>query len=159
MSRLNIVEGCLIKSLKKGEVDVILHVVNCQKTWGAGLAKNLKKEFPEAFESYMKCCSSVKVPVDLLGSVDFPLGNTLKPHGVVSLFAQERYGRDRRHLDYGALALSLSRLQGLLRSGDKVGVPHLMGCGLAGGNWEVVSELIEGLLAKQGVKVTVYKQG
>lgn len=153
---LPVKQGCVIEAFKKGEVDVIGHVVNGQKVWGAGVAKTLKQEFPEAYESYLRRCGEVKVSSALLGDVDLPLKG-FAPLGVASLFAQDRYGTEKRQLDYGALAVSLSRLKDLLPPGEKVGIPYLMGCGLAGGSWEVVEELVEGILVRGGISVTAYK--
>lgn len=46
---LNIINDDLIDLAKNGNFDVIIHGCNCFCTMGAGIAKVIKQEFPEAY--------------------------------------------------------------------------------------------------------------
>ena len=135
------IKGDLVSATVDGDVDVMLHVCNCQGVMGSGIAKQVKKYIPATFNRYKEHHA--------LWCLE--LGDVILEEGVANLMAQKFYGRDRRHLNYGALSQCLATLaeelvylQGEL---DKptitVGVPFKMGSGLAGGSWEVVSELVE----------------
>lgn len=45
---MNIVHGDLIQLALAGQFDVIIHGCNCFCTMGAGIAKAIRQEFPEA---------------------------------------------------------------------------------------------------------------
>jgi hypothetical protein len=69
------------------------------------------------------------------------------PNYVANLFGQEYYGTGVRYTEYEALRSSFVRLKNwLLENITKehiiLSVPHKIGCGLAGGDWNVVSEII-----------------
>ncbi|MGB8811102.1 MAG: hypothetical protein WCD17_17270 [Acinetobacter calcoaceticus] len=46
---MNIINDDLIDLAKNGNFDVIIHGCNCFCTMGAGIAKVIKQEFPEAY--------------------------------------------------------------------------------------------------------------
>ncbi|KAJ9605967.1 ADP-ribose 1''-phosphate phosphatase [Cladophialophora chaetospira] len=46
---------------------VIVHAVNCQGVWGYGIAKELKKMCPVAYEIYRAYCQQAKRPADIVG--------------------------------------------------------------------------------------------
>jgi len=121
---------------------IIAHQVNCQGVMGAGLALKIARKWPEIKRRYQRCCITNSVFGLGLGEIDWEYAQ--KSLIIVSLFAQDRYGKDKRYTDYDALAKCLDKLSDL-RSvmGKDVYLPYGLGCGLAGGDWDVVSELIE----------------
>lgn len=150
-------EGCVVEALLQGEVDVVLHVCNCQGVMGSGVAKVVKEKVPEAYKAYMKSYYNHSEKGDMLGI-------TSQGGGVVNLHAQEYYGYDgKRYLDYGALAQSLTLASSMLVATvpDElteyltIAIPYKMGSDRAGGDWQVVQELVQGLL--KGYKVVAYK--
>lgn len=46
--------GDLIKLAKKGKFDIIVHGCNCFCEMGAGIARQIKKTFPEAYRADME---------------------------------------------------------------------------------------------------------
>ena len=62
---MNIVKGDLIKLAKQGESDVIVHGCNCYCTMGAGIAKSIKSNFPQAYQADQQ---TVKGSADKLGT-------------------------------------------------------------------------------------------
>jgi O-acetyl-ADP-ribose deacetylase (regulator of RNase III) len=45
------INGNLIKHALEGKFDVVIHGCNCSCTMGAGIAKSIKDQFPEAYQA------------------------------------------------------------------------------------------------------------
>jgi hypothetical protein len=108
----------------------LLHVVNCKSVMASGIALEIKNRIPEAYKEYLKANQK--------------LGNISFGGRVVNLYAQDLYGIGRRQLNYGALSACFSYFKMLCENETfEIVIPYLMGCDRAGGDWEVVMELIE----------------
>jgi hypothetical protein len=120
----------------------VIHFVNCKGVWGAGLAAQMKQVHPEAFEKYKKDLAKEKHPVFALGSIsqcETKDGNKT----IISCFTQYDTGVTSRKTEYSAVRscfLTLSKTYGF---GANVYIPYEAGCGLGGGDWEIVSKIIE----------------
>ena len=119
-------------AIKEG---VIVHQVNNRHVMGAGVAKAIKERYPQHFIDYrnnplvMGTCVSTRI----------------RALTIVGIVAQDGYGRDRRYTDYDAFKQCLQRLAKAhkRRPDIKVYMPYKIGCGNAGGDWEVISKLID----------------
>lgn len=143
---MDIIKGNLVSAVLNGEVDMMMHVCNCQGVMGSGIAKEVKERIPEAYKVY------TNYPINL--------GGYSRSRTVINLYAQDKYGYGKRHLNYGALSLALHDVfDDLDESGfvGTVGVPHYMGSGLAGGDWEIVLEILESLADYYGIKLVIYQ--
>lgn len=116
--------------------------VNCRKTMGAGLALQIKNKWPIVFERYMKFDPK-------LGDVDIIPIDSGKLW-VVNVYGQDRPGTLSRKTNYGAVSKALFRLSNVYHihrdAEDKsspVYFPWGIGCGRGGGDWAVISEMIE----------------
>lgn len=147
------VEGDLIELFKNGEVDVIIHGANCHNIMGAGIARDLAAAYPILLD----IDKSFYIPVS---SVD-RLGNysrlSMKDQNdnskwVLNAYTQYNPGKN---LDYNALELVLKKIN-FAFSSEKVGVP-LIGCGLAGGNWNVVKKIVQRQLKDCDLTVVHFK--
>lgn len=133
--------------------DVIIHQVNCQGIMGSGVAKQVKEKFPEAFADYHNLCQRYKNNKSvLLGYSQYCLiGDTY----IVNLFAQESFGYDgAMYTSYDAMRRGLSSINKNF-AGKSVAIPYLMGCCRGGGDWDVVSTIIEEELTD--CDVTIYE--
>jgi len=145
------VNGNLINMAKDGKFDVIIHGCNCFNTMGAGIAKNIKREFPEAYQADLR---TIKGDRKKLGSVSvgshlLPSGKTLR---VVNAYTQYTYGRGNDFvLDAYISAMSQAFDQFPNR---RIGMP-LIGCGLAGGEWSALKPILEELVNFKNANVTV----
>lgn len=132
-------EGCLIEALKSGEVQAIGHQANCFNTMNSGVARAIREQLPEAYEAD---CRTPRGSLTKLGSVS--VGFT-EFGPVFNLYGQHAYGRDgKQYTDYDALEHALDKMAQMLWTSEfqgKIGFPKL-GCGLGGGDWSVVSEMI-----------------
>lgn len=136
--------------LLKANVDIIGHQCNCQGSMGAGIAKQIANKFPNVENEYKKLCNSKK-PEELLGTCQVV---QTYDQSVANLFGQNRYGRGKRQTDYKALRKSLEELRDNYPD-QIIGLPYGIGCGLAGGKWEIVKQLIE--ITFDDEQVVIYK--
>lgn len=123
-----------ILSISQG---IIAHQVNCKKVMGGGLAAQIKKKWPIVYTTYM-----ARRPV--LGDCD--LVQITDDLYVANLYGQDAVGPEQRQTNYGALGHALHMLTMHLYDIHTVipnCFPYGMGCGLGGGSWNIVSELIE----------------
>ena len=143
-------KGDAVQLLQDGLVDGLVHCCNARGVMGAGIAAQVKDAFPTAYNAYAKeCFSSKDYPDELLGTV-------VIQDNVFNLIGQLNTGKGKRQVDYGALARGFVHIAAhIYRTLDtkdmpyRLAVPKFIGCGLAGGDWYVVSELLTGLLGKQ----------
>ena len=117
---------------------IICHQVNCKRVMGAGLAAAIRKKYPRHYEDYMKTDAHLGELVVTQANDDLY---------IVGIYGQHGYGRDKRYTDYGALEKGLTTVDALSRSlGLPVYLPYGIGCGLAGGDWEIVKTIIDKVL-------------
>lgn len=130
------------------ERGVLVHQVNCSGVMGAGLAKKIANKWPMVKDDYLAHCRLI-APADLPGiTIRTEVAANLF---VVSAFGQLNYGRapGKCYTNYRALAIAFAAIQEANQQRElapaplPVHLPHGIGCGLAGGDWHVVSALIE----------------
>jgi O-acetyl-ADP-ribose deacetylase (regulator of RNase III) len=137
---MKVVEGDLIELAKQGEFDVIIHGCNCVCVMGAGIARTIKREFPEAYNADLMSGTGMQK----LGTYSY--ANVLDGKlFIVNAYTQNRFGRDRPHLSYEALRKVMKKIKADF-GGLRIAYPAI-GCGLAGGNWNRVSQIIDEELA------------
>ena len=134
--------------------DIILQQVNCQGVMGSGIAKQIISRYPDVFTSYKKMCDEHKDNTsELLGSVAY----FITPNYLIAnCFAQDTYGRGERHTSYAALRKCFCEIAS--NKGCNIGIPYRIGCGLGGGNWDVVIDMIHDVFRNMDVKIYVYKE-
>lgn len=136
------VKGDLIHLAQKGQFDLIVHGCNCFCTMGAGIAKQIRSQFPQAWEADLATVSGDK---SKLGSYSQACINTTygRLH-VINAYTQYHYSGDGVLVDYDAVTKVFTDLKKQF-SGKRMGYPKI-GAGLAGGDWEVISEIIDSAL-------------
>ena len=158
------VNGCLISLALKGEFDVIAHGANCFCTMGSGIAPQMAKAFGcNNFEKELEHPGDI----NKLGTIDYNSGfinkedknffmdydgyflneDNLKEVVVVNAYTQYNYGKNHADgvqtpIDYEALTLCMRKINNKFK-GQHIGLPGLIGCGLAGGNPEIVKAIIK----------------
>lgn len=135
-------------SILEASEPYIIHGCNAQGKMGSGVAKVLMDAYPDVRERYLAHhAAASRANEPFLGTIH--IGATEK-HTVYNAITQEFYGYDGKlYVSYGAIELCMNALDKAMatieaKTGEK---PHvampLLGCGLAGGNWSVVSGIIE----------------
>ncbi len=135
---VKVVHGDLLDSSAK----YICHQVNCKGVMGSGVAKQIKAKWPSVFQKYKeKCDEHGDNAADLLGAAQGIRvnDNTI----VVNIFGQVAYGRDgRQYTDVNALRTAFKALASHSAPGDTIAMPYRIGCGLGGGDWGEVMDLL-----------------
>lgn len=161
MEKYRELEGDLIALAKKGEFDVITHGCNCVCTMGAGIAPQMARTF--GCDNYPLEELSTQGNIDKLGRIDwkyFPILNidksVLKNIVVINSYTQYLPAPWLKPLDYEALALCLRKINHIFK-GKHIGLPQI-GCGLAGGDWNIVKEIIQTELKDCNTTVVIYNK-
>ena len=175
---MKIIEGNLITLAKAGRFDVIVHGCNCFCTMGAGIAKSIKLEFPEAYQVDLQTIkgdksklgtityADVKVPdkhvmqikitksfkkgyeVDRVG----PAFNSLT---VVNGYTQYNYYGKTLLVEYNAVRSVFKEVKSLFSDG-RIGYPKI-GAGLAGGSWSIIEKIIDEELQDEDHTLVIFK--
>ncbi len=152
---IEIIKGCLLDAFDRGDVNVIGHCVNCQGVMGSGIALSIKERYPEVFKDYREFHD--KYGADRVfgsgQSVGMYNDNIKRIQQVFNLHGQDNYGRSTRHLNYGAIGDALGNMADKLGEIHQIGFPYKMGCDRAGGDWEIVLEMIEFYFKSHNVKI------
>lgn len=138
--------------LLESNVDYICHQVNCRGRMGSGIAKQIRKKFPYVYQMYMErhedALRVLDSPDRMLGSSDIIKIPNSNQH-VVNMYAQCGYGYDgKRYTSYKAFKFILEELKKYIPTDCTIGFPKGVGCGLGGGNWAVISKMIEEILGE-----------
>lgn len=136
------------QDMLKVKEGILCHQVNCQGVMGGGIALQIAKKWPHVEKEYKQYISKYGF---VLGASQLVIVNeeTVKetPLFIANIFGQDSFGAGKQ-TSYVALALGLNELRADIKVNKKlqelqVYFPYMIGCGLGGGKWEVVSELIE----------------
>jgi O-acetyl-ADP-ribose deacetylase (regulator of RNase III) len=127
--------------LKQPDVDIIAHQTNCAGVMGAGIALQIKSQLLPSVE-YRKYVEKCKMyGSDLLGQtqlLEAPDGRI-----VANCFGENIPTGKGKDTDYDALMHSIAKVRNFARMNSMtVGVPGLMGCGIAGGDWKIVRDML-----------------
>ena len=147
--------GDLIQLAKEGKFDIVAHCANCFCTMKRGIAPQMALAFH---------CDKFKMEgegyfgdINKLGNIDYDFN---KEHNitVVNMYGQYHFwDKNRKYgiqLDYDALRLCLRKVNMLFKS-QRIGLPKI-GCGLAGGDWNIVKGIIEEELYECDVYIVNY---
>ena len=111
----------------------------------AGLAKEIKTVYPEVYTIYRNWFENNYLSLGQLCCV--PINNPNNSLWIANLCGQYNYGRSGCYTSYDALTVALQALanfisQRYILRDLPVYIPYNMGCGLAGGDWSRVKQII-----------------
>ncbi len=151
---VEILEHSNLLEVKSG---IICHQVNCIGVMGAGLALQIRNKWPMVFNQYKDDCKQFMAhPDKMLGHV---LDVSVEPSLVVAnCFGQVFPSNVGRQTDYEAWDTILAKLQDLSNYfALDINFPYMIGCGLAGGDWDMMSEKIERQFGKSQTMAFIHK--
>ena len=144
--------------LVKDDYPIICHQVNCQGVMGSGIAKQIREKYPQVFLDYKEALDYKHAG---LGDIVVSYEGGINGKQIISMFSQDNFGRDgKRYTDYKAFKECLNHIKGILDDYSKseyynsIAFPYLIGCGLGGGDWNIVKGMIKDFSEK--VNQTVY---
>jgi len=140
------------------DINIVLQQCNLFHTFGAGIAKTIKELFPYAYEADLKTPKGDerKLSTFSVGKPDGTPSN--KQPVIVNLYSQSGIGGSERQTRYDSLDEGMRKLEKKLAPvADKyvLGIPYTISCGLANGNWLVVSAIIKSVFDKSPLKVII----
>lgn len=147
---MKIVKGDLIKLAKQGDFDVICHGANCFCKMGAGIAKDIRINFPEAWYA-----DKDTKPGDRkkLGTITWAQCGDV---AVVNAYTQFTYWeKDKDLVEYDALRSCFEKIKEQF-SGNRIGIPKI-GAGLARGNWSKISAIIDEVMVGEDITFVEYE--
>lgn len=137
----SIVHGDLITTAKSGKYGAIVHCANCFCVMGAGIAPQIAAAFPEARIADNNTRAGDR---NKLGSFSSAY-NKKFDLWVLNLYGQYSTGGRSAgvpDVSYDALYKGFTALNKYYKDWDCIiGLPQL-GAGLAGGNWNIISKII-----------------
>lgn len=134
-----------MKQVKFGDIlavnsGIIVHGCNARGIMGAGLALQLKQKYPECFSVYNSFCRGF-TDMSILGAcVDFKVSPQLT---IVNAITQQDIGTHKRQTSYKAIQLVFEQVAELAFAQVQDVHYPLIGAGLGGGDWAVISEIID----------------
>lgn len=157
MGELECAQGDATSPHGKG-VKIIAHVCNDRGGWGKGFVLAVSRRWPEPEAAYRRWHRERAKNDFGLGAVQFVrvdrclwVANMIGQHGT-------RTGSKGPPVRYEAIGTALGTVADKARElGASVHMPKI-GCGLAGGRWELIRPLIEDRLIGHGVSATVYER-
>ena len=154
---MNTIKGDLLRLAKEGRFDVIVHGCNCQRTMGAGIAKQIARELPEVAFTDRVTSKNKGGEVDIVDLKDYDFK-------VINAYTQIHWGRskpmsgfDSQEDRYRYIKKCMTAINVKFKS-KRIGLP-LIGCGLAGGDWKIVEKIVENTLVDCDVTIVEYKKG
>lgn len=148
------VKGNLLDAFANGDVNIIAHQCNCFNTMASGIAPQIARRWPTVREA-----DDATLPGDKSKLGTFT--NAWIEDGVVfNLYGQFYYGRSKTgDTDYVALGTALNAMRKWIDNHYIADIPLIgfpkIGCGLGGGDWLVVSAMIE--VVFDGMSVVIYE--
>lgn len=137
------------------ESGIIVHGCNSHGIMGSGIARQIKEKYPQCFRSYQSHCNSV-IREKLLGSVlDYPVEN--KNLVICNAITQQDFGGDgKQYVSYRAIHTAFQKILKTAQFYNLDVHYPLIGAGLGGGNWSIISDIISSILDSSGVNHTLW---
>ena len=134
---------------------IVCQLVNDKATrWGGGVARKMAGKFPNAEKSFSK--SMIDIPrTERLGKAVF--SKATDTITIASLIAQEGYGRSPTpRIRYSHLERCMREVtERAINDDASIHMPRI-GTGASGGDWRIIKEMIDNLIVREDLLVTVY---
>lgn len=155
MKPLRIIKGDATSPQASGP-KIVAHICNDLGGWGKGFVVAVSRHWPEPEREYRRWYRDRANNDFGLGAVqvvdvrpDIWVANMIGQHGM-------KRGSAGPPIRYNAVERCLDALAGhAARLGASVHMPRI-GCGLAGGKWELIEPIVSRTLSEHDIAVTVY---
>lgn len=142
---MKIIEGDLLKLFKSKHFNIIIHGCNCQNNMSAGIAQQIKQQFPDAYKADI---DDTRKPKQKLGS--FSAHIYIDQTMIINAYTQLSYGYGiqvnytamKKSFEEIAESLTTIRDNKMFDNDFKIGYP-MIGAGLGGGDWKKIEPLLD----------------
>lgn len=155
---IHVVSGDLLES----DCTVIGHQCNCLGAMGAGIAKQIRDRYPEAYEADQNF--HIPFGEKRLGHLSYAwvIDKVVGSRLICNLYGQHRYGRRGNYTVIPALQRALEGMMKQIGPWDdeswiKIGLPYGIGAGLGGGDWNTILAVIEHVSNEFGHDIYLYR--
>jgi O-acetyl-ADP-ribose deacetylase (regulator of RNase III) len=150
---MKVIQGDLLKLALNGSFDVIIHCANCFNVFGLGIARQIAIQFPEAAiaDNYTK--RGDKNKLGTIGVVEIERKDV--KFIIVNLYGQYGCHWSKINADYDALRKGFQAVKKQF-SGKRIGYPRIAN-GLAKGDWNIISKIINEELLDEDHTLVEYK--
>jgi len=157
---MKVIEGDLLELAEENKFDVIIHGCNCFNKMRSGIANQIRKKYPEAEET-----DSITKKGDINKLGKFSLIRTSDKGGkrvVINAYTQykwwDKISTKPTLVDYDAVRMVFREVYNMYGGTCiKIGYPKI-GAGLAGGDWDIISKIIDEELGDMDHTLVEYKK-
>jgi O-acetyl-ADP-ribose deacetylase (regulator of RNase III) len=150
---MHTISGDIIALAKAGRFDVIAHGCNCFHTMGGGLAAQVRRHFPEAYEADLATTYGDKGKLGTCSSAVVERAGLR--FTIVNAYTQFHPsiggGVD---VDYDAVRDAMGWIKAC-HAGARIGLPQI-GAGLAGGDWIRIAGIVGDVLGGEDVTIVTF---
>lgn len=143
-----------IGDLLGSTTNVIAHQTNCVGVMGAGVALQIRRKLltSEQYEEYQEKCKTMPLGECQLLQIE-------DNRYVANLFGENIPTGDEVDTDYDALRKAMTALADFCRTNNySVSFPGLLGCGLAGGDWNIVMPMIKEIFSDIDTRIVWFRE-
>lgn len=142
-----------VGNILNAEESIICHQVNVDGVMGGGLAKQVANAYPNVEKEYKKVCNSLNYDYERLKGLSKNVKINDKQF-IANCFTQ----KPNFDTDYKAIEKCFNFLLAMCKSFNKtICVPFKYGCGIANGDWNKVSKILEDLSEEYKVDINIYR--
>ena len=132
---MEFIKGNLLDLFENQAFDILVHGCNCFHTMGAGIAKQIKDKYYEAYEADLQ---TLKGDKNKLGT--YTLYQVNNSQCIINAYTQYHY-YGKKPINYDALRNVFKLIDENFKN-KKIGIPKI-GSGLAKGDWKIIQKMIE----------------
>ena len=149
------VTGNLLDMAENGKFDVIIQGCNCFNTMGAGIAAQIHNRYPTAFlADYITSKGNPRKLGNYTSSIQYEKDQYL--FTIINAYTQFDCDPREIQVDYMAIKKVMRTINKVYRN-TRIGIP-MIGAGLAGGDWEIISKIIDEELTDVDITLVIYQQ-
>ncbi len=156
---MKFIKGNAVTEFITGHLPVLIHQVNCQGVMGGGIAREIRDRIPQHYTDYeAKLKTYYEQNTQPLGNyvaTTYNVAGAKTTSILYGIFSQNSFGRDGRvYTNYAAMSAALVAIA-KNNAGKTLAVPYGIGCGLGGGDWDIVQTLLANVESMYDVEFVV----
>lgn len=147
-------------NLFDSKADVLCHQVNLYGVMGGGIAAEVRERFPKINNIYEFLCSEYdSTKEELLGTVLYCKTDNTEKQFIANCFSQNIDSIDGCLTNYEAMRKCFNGVKAWMKKNNKktVAFPYKYGCGIAGGDWDIVESIISEVFEDRDLIVEIWK--